>query len=124
MHQAGLLFEHFEQLAQRCHIGRQVSDTQQIALAGNHDIVCAVRHDIGASFNRRLHQTRHIVAQLAKFALQAYAHFVKAQSAKMLIQVVCCLDQLRWRVINIGQQQAILHIAAGRDDDQQDALFR
>ena len=41
----------------------------------------------------------------------------------MLVEKVRCLDQLRGRVRLIGVENAVLHVAFRRDDDQQHAML-
>ncbi len=116
------MLEHLEHLAQRTHIRRQVGHRQQVALAGN-DHVVALGHRFAASLDRRMHQASHVVAQLAQFATEALAHAVERLAGKILVQVIGRLRQLRRRVVDIGQEQAVLDVATGIDDHEQDALF-
>jgi hypothetical protein len=48
----------------------------------------------------------------------------KSRPKAVLVQVVGRLDQFRWAVIALGEQDAVLHVAVGGDDDQQHALVR
>lgn len=42
----------------------------------------------------------------------------------MAVEKVRCLDQLRGRVIHVGEDDAVLHVTVGRDDDDQKAPLR
>ena len=55
---------------------------------------------------------------------EAAAYLVEGQAGEMLVQVVGRLRQLGRRIVDVGQQQAVLDVAARIDDDEQDALFR
>ena len=61
--------------------------------------------------------------QLREFKLDLVANAVEFVTGVMLVDVIGGLDQLRGRIGFVGNDDAVLHIAIGGDDDQQHALF-
>ena len=53
--------------------------------------------------------------------LQALAHRVERQSGVVAVEVVAGLDQLGLRMVARGHDDAVLHVAVGRDQDHQHA---
>ncbi len=66
---------------------------------------------------------RHIQMQLLEFVLNLRAHFFERRADVMLIQIIRRLRQLAWRVVMVGADHAILHIAIAGHHNQQHALI-
>ena len=98
-HQLRLLLEQVEQLAQAAHVAGEVLHRQQVALAGDHDLLLALGHRLAAGLHRRLHQRRDLAAQRVDLGLQALAHLLDRQAGVVRVEVVAGLDQLRLRVV-------------------------
>jgi len=82
-----------------------------------------IGHRFAARLHRRLHQPAHVVAQLAQLARDARAHLLERQAAVILVDVIGRLHQLARGIVDVGQQHAVLDIAARIDDHQQNAFF-
>ena len=52
------------------------------------------------------------------------ADLLEIEAGEILRQVVCGTDQFGRRIGLVAIQDAILHVAVGGDDDEQDALVR
>ena len=121
--QRGLALEQLEQLLQAPHVLRQVLHREQVALAGDHVLLAALG-ERAAGVERRAHQLGDVLAHLAQLVLQPGAHFLEALAGVVLVDEVRRLDQLGRAVFDLGEQDPVLHVAIGRDHDQQDALLR
>ncbi len=97
---------------------------QQIVFTGKHVVLRVLVHHLGAGLERLGHQSRHVLAQLAQFVLDAGLDRVECHPGEVLIQEIGGFDKFRGLVCAIGEDNAILNITVGGDDDQQDALFR
>jgi len=123
LHQAGALLEQVEQLAQPCHVGRQILAVEQVPLTRDDVLRRGVGRGGGAGVGGGAHQLGHVAAQLLQLGLQPLADLHEVEAGEVLRQIVGGLDQFARRVGALRQQQAVLHLAFGGDDDQQDAGF-
>ncbi|MPM38630.1 hypothetical protein SDC9_85260 [bioreactor metagenome] len=119
----GFLLEQIEGAAQVAHVAGEVAHRQQIAFAGDDDAVCRLGERLGADIHRRLHEGADLAAQRFHFGLQALAHLFHGQARVVGVEVVGGLDELGLRVVVLREDHAVLHVAVGRDDDDQQALF-
>ena len=119
------LLEQVEGAAQVVHVAGKIAHRQQIALAGDHHVLAImVAHDLGAYIYRRLHEAGNLAPQLLHLGLQPRAHLLHCQTGVMVIEEIRGFYQLRGLVIHIREDHAVLHIAFGRDDDDQKAPLR
>ncbi len=58
----------------------------------------------------------------AQFVLQALADLLEVEAGEVLVEIVGGLGQFARRIGALGEQDAVLHVALGGDDDEQDAL--
>src|SRR5688572_13419024 len=115
-----LALEEVEEPAQPLHVRREVVHLEQVSPPGNHHLV--VRADrFAPGLDRRAHQRRDVLMQLDQLGLHLGADLLELQACVMLVQVVGGLDQLRRRVRAIGDEDAVLHVAVARHDDEQHA---
>ncbi|MNS97864.1 hypothetical protein D3C72_1322130 [compost metagenome] len=105
------------------HVAGEVAHGQQVALARDDQLVLHLVL-ILPDMNSRQHQDADLVAQLFHLFAQQLAHLVNGQARIVCIQIVGRLDQLALRVIGFGEDDAVLHIAIGRHQNHQNALFR
>ena len=124
LHQAGALLEQVEQFAQAPHVGGQVLDVEQVALAGD-DVLrrgcrrCAWLPASSAAAISSVMSSRSCRSS----SCSAVADLLEIEAGEILVEVVGGLDQFGRLIGALGEQDAVLHVAVGGDDDQQDALF-
>ena len=106
------------------HVTREIAHRQQIALARDDDLVVVLRERIRAELHRRLHQAGNLALQAHQLLLHAGTHLFDGHAGVVRIQKVGRLHQLALGEIDFGQQDAVLHIPLGRDNDHQEAPLR
>ena len=62
-------------------------------------------------------------AQAEQFVLDAGADVFEIVAGEILVEVVGGDDEFGGRIGALGEQNAVLHVAVGGDEDQQDALL-
>ena len=77
-----------------------------------------------ARVDRRGHQADDVLAQLLEFVGEQRANGVERLSGILPIEEIRSLEQLRLRIGPVGVKDAILHVAFGRNDDQQHPPIR
>mgnify|MGYP002136061999 CR=1 FL=1 len=65
-----------------------------------------------------------LALQAGQFLLEVTGDVLERLAGVVVVEVVGGFDQLARRVVAVGDQQVVLHVAQRRDQDQQDALFR
>jgi hypothetical protein len=95
-HQLGLLLEQVEQLAQAAHVAREILHREQVALAGDDDLLVALGIASLPACTAACISARSRRAAL-DLGLQALAHLLDGQAGVVRGQEVARLDQLRLR---------------------------
>ena len=124
MKERSFLLEDFEQPAQPVHVRRQIRRGEKVLLAGHHEIVATVGKCGVAGVDRRGHQPDDIFAQLLQLIGKQAADGGERLSGVVVVEEIRRFDQLRWRVLTVGMEDAILHVAVGGHDDKKDAPLR
>ena len=78
-------------------------------------------HGFAAGLHGGVHELGDFAAQRFHFLLKALAHLLDGHAAVVRVQVVGRFGQLGLRVFGLGKEHAVLHVAIGRDDDEQHA---
>lgn len=120
----GLLLEQVEGAAQIAHVAGEIADRQQVALARDDNILLGAGHGFRADVDGRLHERGNLAAQQLHLALEALAHLFHRQARVVAVEEVGGFDQLRGRVVHVGEDDAVLHVTVGRYDDDQKAPLR
>ena len=97
---------------------------QKVVSAREHVVLGMLAHRLVAGIQRQGHQLRHVFAQLAQFLVDAPLDLVESQPGEVLVQEISRFHQFRGLVSPVGDDDAVLHISIGCDDDEQDALLR
>src|SRR5690606_37509926 len=119
--QVGLLLEQLEQAAQPVHVGRHFRDVQQLAFAGDdHGLIVRIG-GVQAGVHRLLHQPGNIRAQRVKLVGQRLTDRMEGFARELPVEEIGGLQQLDLGVFARNEQDAVLHVAVGRDDDEQHA---
>ena len=92
---------------------------EQIAFTRHDEAVAALGQRRGARVDRRGHQSDDVLAQLLQLVAEQRANGMERLSGVLAIEEIRRLEQLRLRIGLVGMQDAILHVAVGRDNDQQ-----
>src|ERR1700730_13386887 len=124
MKERSFLLEDFEQPAQPVHVRRQIRRGEEVLLAGHHEIIAIVGECGVPGVYRRGHQTDDIFAQLLQLVGEQAADGCERLSGVVVVEEIRRFDQLRWRVLTVGMEDAILHVAIGGHDDKKDAPLR
>jgi hypothetical protein len=83
-----------------------------------------LRHGVGAGVDGGVHQLHDLAAQFLDLGLQPLPDLLDRHAGEVRVDVVGGFDQLLLRVVRRGEHHPVLHVALGRDDDEEDALFR
>ena len=70
-----------------------------------------------------LHERRHFAVQAFDLRLEALAHLLHRQPGIVRVQDVGGFHQLVGCVVHIGEDDTVLHVTLGGDDDDQQASF-
>ena len=118
------MFKQIKGAAQLRHVAGKVAYRQQVALACDDDFVLCAADCFGGGGYGGLHEGGDFAAQGFYFGLQARGDLLKRHAAKVGVEVVGGFGELARGKVAFGKKHAVLHIAFGRDDDDEDALFR
>jgi len=123
-HELCFLFKQIEGLTQVTHVAREIANRQQIALTRNHHIAFVFAHGLGAHLHGSLHEAGNFRLQIDQLLLDSQADLLNGHANVMRVQIIRSFYELALRIVGLGKDDAVLHIAFGRHNDQEHAFFR
>ncbi len=117
------MFEQIEELAQLTQIAPKVADAEQLLLPGDDDLILRLLQRLTAGLHAGLHEGDEFAAQVLHLAAELLRDLLETQARKMGVEVVGGGIELVLAEGVRPVQHAVLHIALGADDDEQNAML-